>query len=91
MGRSVVQRANMGMVEGGDGARLALEAFASLGILCDSTWQDLDRHSAIQPAIAGAIDLTHPTSPEQRFELIGAEPPPRERRRHVVVSILPSQ
>ena len=48
-------------------AGLAPVAFASMVIRCDSTWQDIVRPGAIQPACAREIDLSHPSSSEQRF------------------------
>jgi hypothetical protein len=45
--------------ERGNSARFGLETAAHVGIRRDARRHDLDRHVAIEPRIAGAIDLAH--------------------------------
>ena len=47
------------MRERGDGLRLALEARAAIRIVGERRRQDLDGDVAVEPRIAGAIDLAH--------------------------------
>jgi hypothetical protein len=56
----VVERADVGMVEVGDGAGLALEAGADLRAGREVGRQHLDCDIAAQAGIAGPIDLAHP-------------------------------
>ncbi len=56
----VVQRADVWMIQCGDGARLTLEALARLGVVGEARGQDLDRHRAIESRVARFVDLAHP-------------------------------
>ena len=76
----VMERADVRMIQRGDGARLTLEALASLGIVGDLRRQDLDRHVPTEPGVAGAVDLAHPARAEPRVDLIRANLPALERR-----------
>ena len=69
----VVDGHDVGMVQGGGGARLRLEAQATIGIGRDRGGQHLDRHLARQPQIARAIDLAHPPGPEWSEDFVLAE------------------
>ena len=62
----VVQRADMRVIERGDRPRFALEPFAELRIRCERRRQDFDRDDAIQPGVAGLVDLAHAARTEQR-------------------------
>ena len=70
----VVDAADVRMVQRGDGPRLALEARARIGIAGDVTRQDLDRDRAIEPRIAGFVDLTHAAGAERADDFIRTEP-----------------
>ena len=65
----VVDRADVRMVERGDGAGLAFEPRARIGIGGDLGRQDFDRDRAVEPRIAGAIDLAHAARAERRDDL----------------------
>ena len=67
----VEQRADIGMVQRGDGARLALEAVA------EPLGGDLHRHFAVQAGIGGAIDLAHAARADLFEDLVGAQSSPR--------------
>ena len=69
----VVDAADVGMVQGRDGASLALEAGPHIGIASDFARQDLDRDRAIEPRVARAIDLPHPAGPKGGEDLVRAE------------------
>ena len=55
----IVQGADVRMIQGCDGARLALEALAERRITTDMGGEDLDRNRSIEPRIARAIHLAH--------------------------------
>ncbi len=54
----VVDAADVRMIERSDRARLALEA--QIGIAGNLGREDLDRDAAIEPRVAGLVDLAHP-------------------------------
>ena len=70
----VVQRADVGVVELGDGAGLALEAGAELRAGRQVGGQHLDRHVAAQAGVVGAVDLAHPARADRGDDLVRAEP-----------------
>jgi hypothetical protein len=55
------------------GARFLFEAHEAIVIGADARRQHLDGDHAIEPAIAGAIDLAHAASPERREDFIWTE------------------
>ena len=65
----VVDAADVGMVERGDGARLALEACPQVRIVSDVARQDLDRDRAIEARVARLVDLAHAAGADGRREL----------------------
>ena len=68
VGADVVERADVRMVEGGNGACLALEPAA------DFRRGDLDGHVASEAGVARLIHLAHPAGSEQAANLVGPEP-----------------
>jgi hypothetical protein len=69
----VVQRADVGMVQRGDGLRLALEALANLLVAGQHRGNQLDGDIAIQARIARAMDLPHAAGAERAEDLVGSE------------------
>ena len=69
---NVVQRADVGVVEAGDGAGLALETLAQVGAAGDFRRQDLDGDGAIQPSVPATVDLAHPTGADRGEDLVRA-------------------
>ena len=69
----VVDAADVGMVQGRDGASLALEAGPQIGIASDLTRQDLDRDCPIEARVAGFVDLTHAAQPDLGSDFVRAE------------------
>ena len=57
--REIVNRHDVRMRQRGDGLGFALEADDRIGVAFQAARQDLDRHVAVQPAVAGAIHLAH--------------------------------
>jgi len=47
------------MIQSRDRTRLALESIGELGL------EDLDRDGAVQSCVAGAVDVAHPTFPDE--------------------------
>jgi hypothetical protein len=68
---NVVERANVRMVETGDGFGFALEALLTYGIGRKMWRKNLDRYNALQPRIPCAIHLTHPARTDRLQDLIG--------------------
>ena len=69
-----VDRRDVGMVQRGEQAGLALEAREALGIGREARRQDLDRDVAPQRLVACAVDLTHPARPDQIADRVLTEP-----------------
>ena len=69
----VVDREDVGMAERRDDTRLALEARERLLVLGEPLRQHLDRDVALQPGVAGAIDLAHPARADRRQDLVGSQ------------------
>ncbi len=63
------QRGDVRMVERGEQPRLALEAGAPLGVGRERLGQQLQRHLAPEPRVAGAVDLAHAATAEQGGDL----------------------
>lgn len=55
----VMQRRDVWMAETGDQLRFTLEPGAGVSVVGDVFLQDLDGHGAIEPWIAGFVDLAH--------------------------------
>ncbi len=70
----VVERADVRMRELRDDSRLAVEALAKLRVIGDRTWQDLDRHRAIEARVAGFVDLAHAARAKRAEDFIRTEP-----------------
>jgi hypothetical protein len=64
----VVQRADVGMVQAGDGASFALKALGEV------TCADLDGDGAIQAGVPRAKNLAHPACTQRSDDLIGPQP-----------------
>ena len=69
----VVEDADVGMIQGGDGPGLTLEALAQVRASCQLRREDLDRHRPIQARVPGPVDLAHAAGAERRGDLVGAE------------------
>jgi hypothetical protein len=69
----VVELADIGMIQGGEGAGFAFEALLQFGRGGEVRGEDLDGDGAVQAGVAGAIDFTHAAGAERRFDFIGAE------------------
>src|SRR5262245_17741472 len=66
----IVDANDVGMVETGDRATLALEAGAEAWILIDGRRQDLDRNRPIELRMMRAVDRRHATFTETGLECI---------------------
>jgi len=69
----VVERADVGMVEGGDGAGLALEARAQVRVRGQVFREDLDGYGAVQARVARLVHLAHAACAEAVQDLVGTE------------------
>ena len=73
MGADVVDGEDVGVVEGGDGAGLELEALEAVGVGGDVVVEDLEGDVAAEAGVAGAVDLAHAAGPEQLDDLVRPE------------------
>src|SRR3982750_452924 len=69
----VVQRADVWVIELGDGSRLTLEALTELRIGGQGRREHLDRDQPIQARVARAVDLPHGADANQPVNFVSAE------------------
>src|SRR5271169_2642070 len=69
----VVKRADIGMLQRGNGFGLALHALFQFGVRGEMRRQNLDGNDAVEPGVLGAIDFAHAAYAEERLDFIGAE------------------
>ena len=67
---NVVQRADMWVVQAGDGSRLACEPPLQIGVRGDMLGQHLDRDSAVEAGVTGLVDLAHAARTERGLNLV---------------------
>ena len=73
VGPHVVDGEDVRVIQGGDGARLALEEGEAGGVGGDLLRQDLDRHLATQARVASSVDLAHAAGADEIFDLVRPE------------------
>src|SRR6266478_1902008 len=69
----VMERADVGMIQAGDGFRFALEALFANGIGGKLRGKNLDSDSAFQPRIPRPIHFTHPAGTERASNFVRAK------------------
>ena len=69
----VVQGADVGVIQRGDGSRFTVEALLGLSVVRQVRRQDLDRDGAVQPRVARAIHFAHAPCAHRRDDLVGAK------------------
>lgn len=65
-----VDRADVRMILRGEHLRLALKAGQPVRIIGQLLRQDLDRHLPIETRAPGEINLSHPSRPKEREDLV---------------------
>ena len=70
---NIVEAADVGMVQGRDGARLALEALPGIVSNGEQGPQNFDRYSAPEPRVGCLVDLSHPARAERVRDAVGSE------------------
>jgi hypothetical protein len=70
----VVDRDDVGVVEGARCLRLVLEALEPVLVLGEVVMHDLERHLAREPLVARAVDLAHPALAEESEHLVRPDP-----------------
>ena len=60
----VVNRANIGVVQGRSSLRLALKAGQGLRVAGNLIGQELQRHKTVKPNVFSLVDHTHPATAE---------------------------
>ena len=68
-------RANVQVVQAGDGLRLALEPLLEIGVRGDMLRQDLDGDGAVESGVSGFVHFSHTASPDGGDDLIRPEVP----------------
>ncbi len=63
----IVELADVGVVEGGDDSRFALEAFGEV------FFGDFDGYDAVEARVAGFVDFAHASGAERSQDFVGAE------------------
>jgi hypothetical protein len=66
----VEQRADVWMIQRGDESRLVLKTLAAVDARAEFLGQKFDRDRTVQTSIAGAIDLAHAASAEDRDDFV---------------------
>ena len=69
----VVQRADVGMIQAGDGFGLALEALPAHRIVREMRRKNLDGDRTVQARVQRPINLAHSARAERRDNFVGAE------------------
>ena len=69
----VVQRADVGMGEGGNRRRFPFEARPPSGVVAELPRQHLDGDAALEPGVPGGVDLAHATGAQRIRDLVGTE------------------
>src|ERR1700691_4278952 len=77
----IVNRADVGMVQGGGGLRFALESRESLRIARDILRQKFQRDEALEARVFGLVNDTHPSAAELFDDAVVGEGLPDWRRR----------
>ena len=72
----VEERADVGVIQGGDRLGLALEALAALLVLGEGGGEDLDGDAAVEAGVLPPPDLAHSAGADRRQELVRPEPRP---------------
>ena len=81
VGADVVDGEDVGVVQGGDGAGLALEAAQPLGVGGGIGREDLEGDLAPETGVAGPVDLPHAPGAEGREDLVRADTAARGQHR----------
>ena len=68
---SVVERADVRMIQAGDGLCFALEALAQFGAVSEMSGQHLDRDDSIEAGIARFINLAHSARTDRGEDFVG--------------------
>ncbi len=69
----VIERANVRMIQAGDGSCFTLESLSNFRSLCEPLPENLDRDGAVQPRIPCPIHFAHAARAQQRLNFIGPE------------------
>jgi hypothetical protein len=76
----VVDGEDVRVIQGGDGARLALETRDALRVGDEVGGEDFEGHAAAEPFVAREVDLAHAARAERALDAVDPEPAADERR-----------
>ena len=85
----VVEDADVGMIQAGDGARFAVEPLAQSGSIGKVIGKDFDGNDALQAGIPGAVHLAHPARANCREDFVGAQTFASEDRQRAAANLYP--
>jgi hypothetical protein len=80
LGADVVEHADVGVLEGGDGAGLPLEACPADRVRGEVRGEDLEGDGAAEAGVAGLLNLAHAPGPEKAEDLVRPEASARLER-----------
>jgi hypothetical protein len=70
----IMERADVRVVQPGDGLRLTLEPGAAIRVGAQLGGQHFDGHTAVEPRVLRLVDLAHPARADGGLNLIGSQP-----------------
>ena len=70
----VIERADVGVIELGNGVRFVIEAVAEPGIGREHRRHDFDRDNPIEARVLGPIDFAHAALADERQDFVRAKP-----------------
>src|SRR5262249_43954446 len=69
----VIEDADVGMIQRGDGFCFAVESLARLGLSCGMVGQNFYGDNAVEASVAGAIDFAHAAAAKNGKDLVWAQ------------------
>jgi len=75
----IVHSEDVPVVQRSDGPRFLGEAAEAIGVGRDRVGEDLDRHVAPEPGVAGAVDRAHAPGANQLEDLVRTQPRARSQ------------
>src|ERR1035441_3397989 len=83
----VIYRADVWVIQGGSGSRLAPETNHGIRVASEFAGQKLERHKAVQPAVLGLVNHAHPAA-AQTFDDAVMRDGPSEREIRALLRVL---
>ena len=84
----VMERANVRVVQAGDGLRLALEPLLEIGVGGDMLGEHLDGDGAVESRVSGFVHFPHTAGPNGGNDLVRAQLPSGFKRHRLLGDLL---